>query len=51
MIRGEIEAQARRLYVYLPPPEREDIFGMLETFIETNRAGLLQAIRSCDGTT
>jgi hypothetical protein len=51
VIGDAIEAQARRLYVYLPPQEREDIFAMLELFIEKNRAALLRVIRDCSGTT
>jgi hypothetical protein len=50
IIMDEIESLARRLYVYLPPQEREDIFGLLEMFIEKNKAALLRVIRDSSGT-
>jgi hypothetical protein len=49
-IRSEIKREAQRLYLYLPPPERENVFGMLEPFIEENRDGLLQVVRNCSET-
>jgi hypothetical protein len=50
IVRDEIGAQADHLYVYLPPDQREDIFGMLERFVEENVDTLLQVIRNCGGT-
>jgi hypothetical protein len=46
-IRHKITTLAQQLYVYMPPHEREDIFGMLQRFLEDNKDGLLQVIRSC----
>jgi hypothetical protein len=46
-IRCEIKSEAQRLYLYLPPPEREDIFGMLERYVERNAQALLHVVRGC----
>jgi hypothetical protein len=47
-VRNEVAARGyRQLYPYLPPEEREDIFGLLERFVADNMENLLRAIRSC----
>jgi hypothetical protein len=48
LLRAEIEAEADNLtYAHPRAYEPEDIFGMLQRYVDANKDGLLMAIRSC----
>ena len=48
LLRAEIKAEADNLtYAHPRAYESEDVFGMLQRYVDANRGGLLLAIRSC----